>query len=179
MAAELIEAGVDVPGVYRRLYEDMPLGKLALLALALARDRSASTTASSRSRALSAEDFERAGRRGKLLRGDHRPAARAAGHEGRGARARASRAASARGQRKVSLRATDDEVDVSAIARAQGGGGHRRAAGFSTALELAELVAFLREAIAAQLQPSSDGRNGSPDARRSAAARDRRWTASC
>ena len=31
MAAELIGAGVDVPGVYRRLYEDMPIGKLALL----------------------------------------------------------------------------------------------------------------------------------------------------
>ena len=36
------------------------------------------------------------------------------------------------GQHKVSLRATDDDVDVSVIARAQGGGGHRRAAGFST-----------------------------------------------
>ena len=33
---------------------------------------------------------------------------------------------------KVSLRATDDEVDVSAIARAHGGGGHRRAAGFTS-----------------------------------------------
>ena len=41
-----------------------------------------------------------------------------------------------KGQRKVSLRATDDDVDVSIIARAQGGGGHRRAAGFSTTLEL-------------------------------------------
>ena len=37
------------------------------------------------------------------------------------------------------------------IARAQGGGGHRRAAGFFTTLELDELIAFLREAIAAQL----------------------------
>ena len=36
--------------------------------------------------------------------------------------------------RKVSLRASDDRVDVSRIARAQGGGGHRQAAGFSTAL---------------------------------------------
>ncbi len=39
-----------------------------------------------------------------------------------------------KGQHKVSLRATDDDVDVSIIARAQGGGGHRRAAGFSTTL---------------------------------------------
>ena len=54
-------------------------------------------------------------------------------------------------QRKVSLRASDDRVDVSAIARAQGGGGHRQAAGFSTTLPWDELVAFLREQVAAQL----------------------------
>ena len=54
-------------------------------------------------------------------------------------------------ERKVSLRATDDDVDVSRIARAQGGGGHRRAAGFTTRLGDAELVTFLRAAIAQQL----------------------------
>ena len=63
-------------------------------------------------------------------------------------------AEAATGRKKVSLRATDDDVDVSAIARAGGGGGHRRAAGFSTELGDAELVAFLREQIAAQLQPA-------------------------
>ncbi len=62
-----------------------------------------------------------------------------------------------KGQRKVSLRATDDDVDVSVIARAQGGGGHRRAAGFSTTLELDQLIAFLRAAIAAQLHASANG----------------------
>ena len=40
MAAELIEAGVDVQRIYRRLYEEMPLAKLALLARALASVRS-------------------------------------------------------------------------------------------------------------------------------------------
>ena len=53
--------------------------------------------------------------------------------------------------RKVSLRASDERVDVSAIARAQGGGGHRQAAGFSTSLDRDELVAFLREEVAQQL----------------------------
>ncbi len=48
-----------------------------------------------------------------------------------------------RAARKVSLRSSDGEVDVSAIARKHGGGGHKRAAGFSTDLELDELVAFL------------------------------------
>jgi phosphoesterase RecJ-like protein len=50
----------------------------------------------------------------------------------------------------VSLRAGDDDIDVSAIARAQGGGGHRQAAGFSTELSYDELVSFLREQLAAQ-----------------------------
>ena len=36
------------------------------------------------------------------------------------------------GVQKVSLRASADEVDVSVIAREEGGGGHRQAAGFST-----------------------------------------------
>ena len=58
---------------------------------------------------------------------------------------------SATTRRKVSLRATDDRVDVSVIARAQGGGGHRRAAGFSTDLDFPELVAFLRAELAHQL----------------------------
>ena len=49
------------------------------------------------------------------------------------------------------LRATDGEIDVSAIARAGGGGGHRQAAGFSTELADDELVAFLRKQVAAQL----------------------------
>jgi len=62
-----------------------------------------------------------------------------------------------RGQHKVSLRATDDDIDVSAIAREQGGGGHRRAAGFTTPLELGELIEFLRGAIAAQAHATPDG----------------------
>jgi phosphoesterase RecJ-like protein len=53
--------------------------------------------------------------------------------------------------RKVSLRSTDRRVDVSAIARKHGGGGHRRAAGFSTDLGYDEVVEFLREEIRAQL----------------------------
>ena len=53
--------------------------------------------------------------------------------------------------RKVSLRATDDRIDVSRIARAGGGGGHRRAAGFSTDLDFPALVEFLRAQVANQL----------------------------
>jgi phosphoesterase RecJ-like protein len=56
-----------------------------------------------------------------------------------------------RAARKVSLRSSDGAVDVSAIARKNGGGGHKRAAGFSADLELAALVAFLCDEVLAQL----------------------------
>ena len=63
--------------------------------------------------------------------------------------------------RKVSLRATDDRVDVSAIARAQGGGGHRRAAGFSTDLEFARARRVPAQAARrAAIEPASRPADG-------------------
>ncbi|MGH2864093.1 MAG: DHH family phosphoesterase [Solirubrobacteraceae bacterium] len=155
MAAELIDAGVDVPGVYRRLYEGVPQGKLSLLGIALGQVQRfdggelAIVT-------LSAEDFERADAEESYSEGiiDQ---LRALQGTKLAALVRELSSGERKGQHKVSLRATDDDVDVSVIARAQGGGGHRRAAGFSTALEAHELIAFLREALAAQLHASSDG----------------------
>jgi phosphoesterase RecJ-like protein len=51
----------------------------------------------------------------------------------------------------VSLRSSDGDVDVSAIARENGGGGHKRAAGFSSDLELDDIVAFLCDQVSSQL----------------------------
>jgi phosphoesterase RecJ-like protein len=53
--------------------------------------------------------------------------------------------------RKVSLRSSVDEVDVSAIARKSGGGGHREAAGFSSDLSVEELTEFIVREVTAQL----------------------------
>jgi phosphoesterase RecJ-like protein len=155
MAADLLDAGVDVPAVYRRLYEDMPPARLALLALALGQvqrfDSGELTLV-----ALTAEDFQRSEAEASYSEGiiDQ---LRALQGTKVAVLVRELSSGERRGQHKVSLRATDDDVDVSVIARAQGGGGHRRAAGFSTKLEGEDLVAFLRNAIAAQLHPSSDG----------------------
>jgi bifunctional oligoribonuclease and PAP phosphatase NrnA len=155
MAAELIDAGVDVPLVYRRLYEDVPPGKLALLGLALGQiqrfDSGELTLV-----ALSAEDFDRTESDESDSEGiiDQ---LRALEGTKVAVLVRELSSGERKGQHKVSLRATDDDVDVSIIARAQGGGGHRRAAGFSTTHESEELIAFLRDAIAAQLHQSSDG----------------------
>jgi phosphoesterase RecJ-like protein len=47
--------------------------------------------------------------------------------------------------RRVSLRASADELDVSKIARATGdGGGHRQAAGFSSSDSIEEITEFIR-----------------------------------
>src|SRR5436309_2199305 len=51
--------------------------------------------------------------------------------------------------RRVSLRASNDELDVSAIARKSGGGGHRQAAGFSSDASVEEITDFIeREFLA-------------------------------
>ena len=115
MAAELIAAGVDVARVYRRLYEGWPEAKLELLARALARAQHPRRRRALTLTQLSRDDFAEHGRRGQLHRGHHRPPARDRGHQGRGARARA--AGDGSGRWKVSLRATDGDVDVSVIAR--------------------------------------------------------------
>ena len=160
MAAALIDAGVDVPRVYTSLYEDMPLGRLALLGIALTRiqlfDSGEIALVD-----LSAADFADAGAQEGDSEGviDDLRALRGAKvavlvrEVMRGERA---------GQRKVSLRATDGEVDVSRIARAQGGGGHTRAAGFSTTMELEQLVEFLRTEVGAQRNSLPGGKPAAP-----------------
>ena len=156
MAAELIKAGVDVSAVYHHLYEDMPSGKLALLALALTQVQRFDAGELTLS-VLSAADFNRVGALESHSEGiiDQLRALRGTKVA---ALVRELGGGERKGQHKVSLRAIDDDVDVSVIARAQGGGGHRRAAGFSTTLELPELITFLREAIAAQLHATPDDR---------------------
>jgi bifunctional oligoribonuclease and PAP phosphatase NrnA len=148
MAAELIATGIDVHEIYRRLYEGMPYPKLELLGRALAHmehlDEGAVTFSY-----LSRDDFRMAGAEESYSEGiiDHLRSV-----EGTKVAALARELMDGDGSRKkVSLRSTDGEVDVSAIARAGGGGGHRRAAGFSTELSHDELVAFLRKQVAAQL----------------------------
>jgi phosphoesterase RecJ-like protein len=149
MAAELIEAGVDVNAVYRRLYEEMPYSKLELLSRGLANverfDDGRLTIAQ-----LARADFEAAGAEESYSEGviDHLRSV-----QGTKVAALAREMLDGSGRRKVSLRATDGEVDVSVIARAGGGGGHRQAAGFTTRLGDAELVAFVREAITLQIGP--------------------------
>ena len=156
MAAELIEAGVDVNAIYRRLYEEMPSSKLGLLGRALANIERFDDGKITFTR-LTQEDFRSVGAEENYAEGviDHLRSV-----EGTKVAAMARELLTQPGggsvevntlRKKVSLRSTDGTVDVSAIARAGGGGGHRQAAGFTTDLTDAELVAFLREQVEAQL----------------------------
>jgi phosphoesterase RecJ-like protein len=149
MAAELIAAGVDVHGTYRQLYEGVPYGKLLLLGRALAnveRHDSGRLTVSR----LSREDFEAVGAEETYSEGiiDQ---LRAVEGTAVAVLVRERLGDGHAGVMKVSLRSSDDRVDVSRIARDQGGGGHRQAAGFTSSLSWDELVAFLRGAVAVQL----------------------------
>jgi bifunctional oligoribonuclease and PAP phosphatase NrnA len=148
MAAELIAAGVDVHSIYRRLYEGMPFAKLQLLTRALQNVRRFDDGRLTLSR-LTADDFRASGAEESYSEGiiDH---LRAVAGTKVAVLVRELLDPAKAGRSKVSLRAADLAVDVSAIARAGGGGGHRQAAGFTTEVPDEELVAFLREQVAAQ-----------------------------
>ena len=155
LAAELVEAGADVHGIFRHVYETVQFAKLKLLARALDR----------------AQLFE-GGRLvvSYLVRGDFA----AVGAEEPYSEGIIDYLRSVEGSemvalirepprdegpaRRVSLRSSHDEVDVSAIARQVGGGGHRQAAGFSSSREIGEIIDFLHRAfVAATGNVASDG----------------------
>jgi bifunctional oligoribonuclease and PAP phosphatase NrnA len=148
MAAALVDAGVNVNEISRRLYEHVPIEKLRLIARALEKievhDDGALTVTY-----ISKHDYEVTGASEMLTEGiiDH---LRAIDGTAVAALVR-DQPERGRADRKVSLRSTDGRVDVSAIAREQGGGGHQRAAGFGTDLGYDEVVEFLRAQVRAQL----------------------------
>jgi phosphoesterase RecJ-like protein len=146
LAAELVEAGADVHRVFQGVYESVQFAKLKLLARALER----------------AQVYE-GGRIvvSYLLRTDfHEVGAAEPYSEGIIDYLRAVEGADMAvlireppreggPTRRVSLRASVDELDVSAIARKSGGGGHRQAAGFSSEATIEEITEFVRREFAA------------------------------
>lgn len=148
IAADLIEAGVEVDDTYRRLYEHVPLEKLRLVSRALdAIQRYCGGLLVLTY--ITAADYEASGAGEEMTEGiiDHLRSVDGI----KVAAVIRDQATRGRGARKVSLRSSEGDVDVSAIARKHGGGGHKRAAGFSTDLELEQLVSFLCGEVSAQL----------------------------
>jgi bifunctional oligoribonuclease and PAP phosphatase NrnA len=146
LAAELVEAGADVTKVFVEVYESMPFPKLKLLARALER-----ATPLVEGRVVVSDlvrgDFEAAGAQEPYSEGiiDHLRSVEGAELVAL-VRELPNGAASAR---KGSLRSRPDGVDVSAIARSFGGGGHKRAAGFSTDLPMDEITRVIVDAFVA------------------------------
>ena len=146
LAAELVEAGADVHGIFRSVYETVQFAKLKLLARALDRAQLYEGGRLLVSHLLRA-DFDEVGAEEPYSEGIIDYLRQAEGAQmvalireppGDGGPAR-----------RVSLRSSQDEVDVSAVARKAGGGGHRQAAGFSSELTIEEITEFIRREFVA------------------------------
>src|SRR5436190_1523007 len=146
LAAELVEAGADVHRVFQGVYESVQFAKLKLLARALER---AQVYEGGRIVVsfLLRTDFYDVGAAEPYSEGiiDYLRAVEGADM------AVLIREPPREGgpTRRVSLRASVDELDVSAIARKSGGGGHRQAAGFSSEASIEEITDFVRREFAA------------------------------
>jgi phosphoesterase RecJ-like protein len=141
LAAELVEAGADVHRIFQGVYESVQFAKLKLLARALER---ANVYEGGRIVVsyLLRTDFTDVGAAEPYSEGiiDYLRAV-----EGADMAVLIREPPRSDGPaRRVSLRASVDELDVSAIARKSGGGGHRQAAGFSSEASIDEITEFVR-----------------------------------
>jgi bifunctional oligoribonuclease and PAP phosphatase NrnA len=141
LAAELVEAGADVHRIFQWVYETVQFAKLKLLARALERAQIYDGGRLVVSYLLHS-DFTDIGAAEAYSEGiiDYLRAV-----EGADMAALIREPPRSDGPaRRVSLRASTDELDVSAIARKSGGGGHRQAAGFSSDDSVEEITRFVR-----------------------------------
>jgi phosphoesterase RecJ-like protein len=146
LAAELVEAGADVHGIFRQVYETVLFAKLKLLSRALDRARLYEGGRLLVSE-LGRDDFELVGAQEPYSEGiiDYLRQA-----EGAELVALIREPPSDGGPtRRISLRSSHDEIDVSAIARKAGGGGHRQAAGFSSEDTAEAITEFIRSEFVA------------------------------
>src|SRR5215813_7248347 len=149
LAAELVEEGADVHRIFQGVYESVQFAKLKLLARALERAQLFEGGRLVVSYLLK-DDFGDVGAEEPYSEGiiDYLRAV-----EGSEMVALIREPPRNEGPaRRISLRSSHDEVDVSAIARHAGGGGHRQAAGFSSELPIKEIVEFLRREFAVATQ---------------------------
>jgi bifunctional oligoribonuclease and PAP phosphatase NrnA len=147
LAKELLEAGADVHAVFQQVYESVEFAKLKLLARALERAQVLEGGRIVVSHLLRT-DFAEVGAPGSYSEGiiDY---LRAVEGSELAVLIREPPQNEDPGKR-VSLRSSVDELDVSAIARMSGGGGHRQAAGFSSDASIPEITELIRQGFLAQ-----------------------------
>jgi phosphoesterase RecJ-like protein len=146
LAADLVDAGADVHGVFKHVYETVQFAKLKLLARALEHARVFEGGRLVISYLLRS-DFAEVGAEEPYSEGIIDFLRQSEGSE----LVALIREPPTTGgpMHRVSLRSSSDELDVSAIARKSDGGGHVQAAGFSSELPLDEIVEFIRREFAA------------------------------
>ena len=142
LAAELVEAGADVHRVFQGVYESVEFAKLKLLARALQRAEVYEGGAIVVSHLLRT-DFHEVGAAEPYSEGIIDFLRAVEGAQMAVLIREPPRTDGLAPSRRVSLRSSTDELDVSAIARKSGGGGHRQAAGFSTEATIPEITDFL------------------------------------
>src|SRR5918999_535100 len=154
LAAELVEAGADVHRIFQGVYESVEFAKLKLLARALERAQIYEGGAIVVSYLLRT-DFSEVGAAEPYSEGIIDFLRAVEGAEMAVLIREPPRTDGTPPSRRVSLRASTDELDVSAIARKSGGGGHRQAAGFSTEASIPEITEFLVREFAAARQAAT------------------------
>jgi bifunctional oligoribonuclease and PAP phosphatase NrnA len=140
LAAELVEAGANVHDIFRHVYETVQFAKLKLLARALERAQLYEGGRLVVSYLLR-DDFAEVGAVEPYSEGIIDSLRAVEGSEMVALIREPPRDEAP--ARRISLRSSRDEVDVSAIARERDGGGHRQAAGFSSDESIAEIIEFL------------------------------------
>ncbi|MEP6978682.1 MAG: bifunctional oligoribonuclease/PAP phosphatase NrnA [Thermoleophilia bacterium] len=152
LAAELVDAGADVHSIFQQVYESLQFQKLKLLARALERAQVYEGGRIVVSYLLRT-DFSELGAPDPYSEGiiDYLRAV-----EGADMAVLIREPPRLSGpERRISLRASTDELDVSAIARKSGGGGHRQAAGFSSEASVDEITDFVRREFRAAMAPTA------------------------
>ena len=152
LAAELVEAGADIHAVFQQVYESVEFAKLKLRARALEHARVLEGGRIVVSDLLRT-DFSDVGAPEPYSEGIIDDLRAVEGAELAALIRESPRDAGP--TRRVSLRASVDELDVSAIARLFGGGGHRQAAGFSSDASIEEITELIRQGFVAQRGPAS------------------------
>jgi bifunctional oligoribonuclease and PAP phosphatase NrnA len=145
LAIELMQHGVVPQQVYRQIYESVPFERQQLIGKALVRAQRYENGRMIASYLLRT-DFEELGVGEEYAEGVIDELRKVKGVE---------LAMTVReppephgSQRRISMRSATDALDVSAIARQRGGGGHMRAAGFSTDESIDEVIEFVRSEFA-------------------------------
>ena len=145
LAVELMQCGVEPQEIFRRIYEAVPFARQKLKGKALDRARLYEDGRMIVTYLLR-EDFEELGVGEEYAEGVIDELRSVKGVE---------LAMTVREPpipdglpRRVSMRSASDSFDVSAIARLRNGGGHKRAAGFSSDETIEEIIEFVRSEFA-------------------------------